>query len=119
MTRITSGYDVNALITEGPSRWSPQVKFTAPTLTDASPAVRAEYVAAWRAAIETAFASPDFPKAAGKLVMGRPSLSESAGIFRYDNPGGEIAAGSADGRPRCHSAGISTGCPWGYPQGYP
>ena len=92
------------------------VKFTAPTLAGSGAAKAAErqkYVQAWRAAIDKAFASPRFPRAPARLLMGRPSLSDAAGIFTYENPGGEVAAIRALVReamrdPALAAAGVST-----------
>lgn len=67
------------------------VKFTAPALASKSAAVRRQHTDAWHAAISRAFSSPRFPRSPGKLIMGRPSLGNAAAVFRYDNPGGEVA----------------------------
>ena len=68
------------------------VKFTAPMLTnEASPEIRQRHTEAWHAAITRAFASPDYPRGPGKLIMLRPTLGDAAAVFRYDNPGGEVA----------------------------
>ena len=68
------------------------VKFTSPTLSNASREVREVQTAAWRKAIAAAFSSARFPgTAAAKLVMQRPTLSTAAAIFKYENQGGQVS----------------------------